>query len=79
MKLIESTVTGNESGIMCCTNDGNFIDRALQHPACFPISIPADDPFYAKFGRKCMNFVRSMPSQNAGCTFGHAEQVKLMA
>ncbi|KAF2363490.1 hypothetical protein FHG87_005760, partial [Trinorchestia longiramus] len=49
---------GNESGIECC-NDRGFVDPALTHPSCFAIEIPSDDPFFSRFGRRCMNFVRS--------------------
>ncbi|KAA0203707.1 Peroxidase-like [Hyalella azteca] len=65
---------GNESGIQCC-NDGAFVDPSMTHPACFPVEIPTDDPFFSRFGRRCMNFVRSMPTQNENCTFGSAQQM----
>lgn len=74
--LYDKYPAGNESGIECC-NDQGFVDPSLSHPACFPIEIPADDPFFSRFGRRCMNFVRSMPTQNENCTFGNAEQVTL--
>jgi len=66
---------GNDSGIECCGEEGGFVDPSFNHPSCFAITIPSDDPFFSKFGRRCMNFVRSMPTQSTGCSFGLAEQV----
>jgi len=65
----------NETGVECCTPEGAHIDPNLRHPACLPISLPEDDPFFARVGRRCMNFVRSLISQNEGCSFGFAEQM----
>ncbi|KAL7632516.1 UNVERIFIED_CONTAM: hypothetical protein RMT77_017179 [Armadillidium vulgare] len=66
---------GNSSGIECCHENGQFIARSSLHPECFPISIPANDPFYSRFGRRCMNFVRSLPTTTSNCTLGHREQM----
>lgn len=66
---------GNETGIECCNDQGSFTNPSLTHPSCFPISIPADDPFFSPFQRRCMNFIRSMPTQGSNCTFGFAEQM----
>jgi peroxidase len=45
-----------------------------QHPACTPIDIPANDPFYSEFNRTCMNFVRNAASPTYGCVLGPREQ-----
>lgn len=66
---------GNESGIECCSENDGMIDPSFKHPSCFPIEIPADDPFYSKFGQRCMNFVRSMFAPRGECNFGYAEQM----
>jgi peroxidase len=68
-------ITGqNSSGVTCCRS-GQFLDPSIRHPDCFPISIPTNDPFYAQFNQRCMEFVRSLPAPRPGCTFGPREQV----
>ena len=63
-------------GITCCTEEGQAINQTdLIHPECFPIDIPKDDPFFSKFGQRCMSFVRSTPAPRLDCNFGHGEQV----
>ncbi|XP_069177101.1 salivary peroxidase/catechol oxidase-like [Procambarus clarkii] len=68
---------GDMGGIQCCGESGrHLVDAAVRHPACFPIEIPADDPFFGGTGRRCMNFVRSMLAPRADpCTLGHGEQM----
>ena len=66
----------NSSGIQCCMEDGSApISRLVLHPECFPIEIPSNDPFFRRFGQRCMNFVRSMPAPQQSCTFGYGEQM----
>jgi len=66
----------NSSGIQCCMEDGSApISRLVNHPECFPIQIPSNDPFFKRFGQRCMNFVRSMPAPQQTCTFGYGEQM----
>ncbi|KAH8032631.1 hypothetical protein HPB51_026084 [Rhipicephalus microplus] len=35
--------------------------NASVNPECFPIDVPAEDPFYSRYGSRCMNFKRSAP------------------
>ena len=54
----------DSNGIQCCEEDGSGpISKLVQHPECFPIEIPSNDPFFFQFGQRCMNFVR-WPSQS---------------
>ena len=65
----------SEQGIECCNERAR--EEELMHPACRPIEVPEDDPFYSQFGRrapKCLNFVRNSPSPRPGCTLGPREQ-----
>lgn len=69
--LVTSTVRSGE-GIKCC--DQEILDNPkLRHPACFEIEIPRNDPFYAKFNQRCMEFVRTMPAPSPTCTLGPKE------
>ncbi|XP_069940167.1 peroxidase-like [Cherax quadricarinatus] len=67
----------NNSGIQCCSdNNRGFAEAAFLHPACFPIEVPANDSFYSRNDRRCMNFVRSMfAPRNSPCGLGYAEQM----
>lgn len=68
----------NLKDIECCTPNGQFIDEDLVHPECNPIKIPQNDPFFSKFGRRCMSFVRSAPARRSDCRLGYAEQVRFI-
>ncbi|EFX82421.1 hypothetical protein DAPPUDRAFT_49291, partial [Daphnia pulex] len=61
--------------IECCAPDGQFLDSRNVHPECLPIDIPANDPFFSRFGRRCMTFVRSAPARRADCKLGYVEQM----
>lgn len=64
---------GDNSGIQCCSKNGDSYDQAeIQHPACFPIDVPPEDPYIQG---ECLNFVRSMIAPRIDCTFGHADQL----
>ena len=68
---------GEGSDITCCAEGGRKpIDKSFKHPECFEIEIPRNDPFYARLGQKCMEFVRSMPAERPECNLGPREQVE---
>lgn len=65
----------NGAGLFCC-NPGNKMPAEPLHPiGCNPISVPADDPHYAPFGRTCMNQVRSLPAPFENCVAGPTGQL----
>ncbi|GAB6021746.1 hypothetical protein CHUAL_004324 [Chamberlinius hualienensis] len=43
------------SEVPCCDSNTRM------HPDCYPLEIPYDDPFYSRYRKRCMNFVRSKP------------------
>jgi hypothetical protein len=49
----------------CCDKTPN-----QRHPACWPVEIPTEDPFYSNFGRRCMEFVRSGSGLTENCKLG---------
>lgn len=64
-----------ESSIMCCKADGRSLAPRYIHPACMPISIANNDPFYSSRRMTCMNYVRSVTAMRPDCSFGPAEQM----
>jgi len=62
------------SGIKCCDDATGQPLREVKHPACFPIEIPASDPFYSQYNQTCMHFIRSLPGKQLDCSFGFGEQ-----
>lgn len=57
--------TASRQAIQCCPR--------MTHPECFPIPLPPHDPFFAQFGQRCMNFVRSTTCSS--CAFGPRQQL----
>ena len=55
--------TGSEP--KCCD-----VSPGKRHPACWPIDIPDNDPFYSLFHRRCMEFVRSATGLRDNCRLG---------
>lgn len=54
--FIHSILVSNEEDgkmIQCCPPKSN------NHPQCYPILIPPDDPFYGEWEEDCLNFVRT--------------------
>ena len=66
--------TFNGRGISCCNKEFERNPKLL-HPACLPIDVPVDDPFYSKFSSTCMSFVRSAPAPSSMCNIGPREQL----
>lgn len=63
-----------QNPISCCVN-GQLRPQHERHPECFPIEIPENDSFFSNFGRRCMDFVRSLPAIRKACKFGPREQM----
>ncbi|KAF8782735.1 Chorion peroxidase like protein [Argiope bruennichi] len=74
LSLTGVTIAGNGDGILCCHPEIQKNPRLL-HPACMPIHILDDDPYFHKFGRSCMHFLRSIAAPRSDCTFGPREQL----
>ncbi|XP_035217654.1 chorion peroxidase-like [Stegodyphus dumicola] len=74
LSLTGVTHAGNGDSIICCHPEIQKNPRLL-HPACMPIHIPDNDPFFRQFGITCMHFLRSVAAPRADCTFGPREQL----
>ncbi|PZC86185.1 hypothetical protein B5X24_HaOG211346 [Helicoverpa armigera] len=66
----------NGSVPRCCKDGGrDFVPKEFMHPECFPIPVPASDPFYGPRGVRCLDFVRSSPAPRDDCALGWREQL----
>jgi len=45
-------------------------DPKKRHPACFPVEVPKDDPFYSLFRLSCLNLVRTATGLKDYCRLG---------
>lgn len=73
-----TTRSSTGEGIRCCGPEFDS-NPELIHPACFPIKVRKDDPFYGKFGRDCISFVRSAAAPRQGCALGPREQLNQLS
>ncbi|XP_053698823.1 chorion peroxidase-like [Sabethes cyaneus] len=60
--------------VECCLHGGKLASSNL-HVACFPISVSANDPFYSRFGVRCMEFLRTATVPKHRCQAGHDRQI----
>lgn len=60
--------------ISCCKY-GVRIPKSDIHAECYPVVLPANDPFYKQFGEQCMELVRSVYAPRPSCYMGPREQV----
>lgn len=69
--------TEEAEGILCCPDNPTQDQRRTLplHPACSPIPVGRQDPFYARFGTVCINFIRNAPAPRPDCNLGPREQL----
>lgn len=65
----------------CCTDDGQLLELANSPDHCFPLLVPNDDPAHSQTNTKCINFVRTITTQDRRCVspYTPAEQVIFMS
>lgn len=78
MTSTATTRSNDGQSIRCCGQEFQQ-DPSLLHPACMPIVIPPNDPFFAQFGQDCMSFVRSGVAPREGCALGQREQLNQLS
>ncbi|KZS09370.1 Chorion peroxidase [Daphnia magna] len=59
---------------LCCD-----VPENKRNEECYPVEIPAKDPFYALFRRRCMEFVRSASSLKGECKLGPRSHLNLIS
>ncbi|XP_058057082.1 chorion peroxidase-like [Anopheles bellator] len=73
------SVRSGKDEIQCCSSDHSAALPAEQaHFACLPIEVSPDDPFYSKFGIRCLNFVRLALARDGECRVGYGKQVDVI-
>ncbi|EFX86585.1 hypothetical protein DAPPUDRAFT_307784 [Daphnia pulex] len=65
----------NGNPIACCADDGRHLSAENLNSHCFPIDIGEEDPFYSKFNKTCLSFVRSKLACRNDRRFGAVEQM----
>ncbi|XP_053673660.1 peroxidase [Anopheles nili] len=76
--LAKTTVQTTNDGthVECCSAEHGQLLPRYRHPACEPMLVPADDPYYGMHRATCLNYVRSALSVGAdSCTMGPANQL----
>uniref|UniRef100_A0A182QE50 Chorion peroxidase n=1 Tax=Anopheles farauti TaxID=69004 RepID=A0A182QE50_9DIPT len=70
-----ASVRMGKDEIQCCTEDhGGALRGDRAHFACMPIEVSPSDPFYSRFGIRCLNFVRLTLAQEGKCRLGYGKQ-----
>uniref|UniRef100_A0A182P440 Chorion peroxidase n=1 Tax=Anopheles epiroticus TaxID=199890 RepID=A0A182P440_9DIPT len=71
-----ASVRMGKEEIQCCTEDHSGALHGEQaHFACMPIAVSPSDPFYSRFGIRCLNFVRLALVRDGKCRLGYGKQV----
>uniref|UniRef100_A0A182RSK4 Chorion peroxidase n=1 Tax=Anopheles funestus TaxID=62324 RepID=A0A182RSK4_ANOFN len=71
-----ASVRMGKQEVQCCNEEHSGAlqgDRA--HFACMPIAVSPSDPFYSRFGIRCLNFVRLSLARHGKCKLGYGKQV----
>ncbi|XP_001649029.3 chorion peroxidase-like [Aedes aegypti] len=77
--LSRSFTTKHGRPIECCTHNCTApLFGPRRHFACFPIEVPPNDPFYSRFGVRCLNLVRIRLAHGPKCHLGYAKQADLV-
>lgn len=75
--LADQTLDDEQKPLKCCEDKDNFFLE--RHPACRPISIPKNDPFYKFFSQKCMSFSRILPALKPNCPLGPRSPINVVS
>ncbi|XP_053669270.1 chorion peroxidase-like [Anopheles marshallii] len=71
-----ASVQMGKEEIQCCNEDHSGALHGDQaHFACMPIAVSPSDPFYSRFGIRCLNFVRLSLVRHGKCKLGYGKQL----
>lgn len=75
--LADQTVDEEGKPLKCCEEKDDFLYE--KHPACRPISIPKNDPFFKFFNQQCMSFSRILPALKPNCPLGPRSPINVVS
>lgn len=62
--------------IRCCAEDYSCpLEKKYINPNCIPVSVPKNDPFFAKLGVRCLNYVRMAASLDNDCSISYKQVI----
>ncbi|XP_309592.5 chorion peroxidase [Anopheles gambiae] len=71
-----ASVRIGQEEVQCCNAEHSGALRGEQaHFACMPIAVSPADPFYSRFGIRCLNFVRLALARDGKCRLGYGKQL----
>jgi peroxidase len=73
-QFIDHDITHTPAHTIPCCENYSVSDKSSLDDRCFPIDIPADDPFW-KGKKRCMEFTRSLNMPNKKCNLQPRQQV----
>lgn len=66
------------NGLKCCSADyRHMLPDQLSYYGCYPIEVPADDPYYSQYKFGCAHNIRSQPIFSNDCKLGSADIVSI--
>ncbi|OQV20556.1 Chorion peroxidase [Hypsibius exemplaris] len=75
--LVENPAKKGDWILPACCGMDQHNGPNCQHPSCYPIKIPPNDPFYGQYQLTCMEFVRSQPANPRTCDLTPRQPVNI--
>ncbi|XP_065171043.1 LOW QUALITY PROTEIN: peroxidase-like [Atheta coriaria] len=79
MSMIAGSTQAQPHQTRCCTDDGQLLELANSPDHCFPLLVPNDDPAHSQTNTKCINFVRTITTQDRRCVSPYTPAEQLTA
>ncbi|XP_054280832.1 chorion peroxidase-like [Macrosteles quadrilineatus] len=66
-RVLDQQPDFNVAQCLCCSSDHKPLPSVIMPENCIPISVTANDRFYSRFKVSCLNFMRSMITDDKNC------------